>query len=135
MVKLRVVVFDTAILLPLSSCRVKLTMGVCPADSIGHAGDGKVYAGQQRVRILRVSGGSIGGHHVCAHDGRIEGHLALRDMAVGALRVVGLGSTRVVDLRTSGKAGCEIDVVMAAAASGPRRLGQKCSGLRAPCGF
>ena len=90
-----------------------------PGGGIGHAGNGEVDAGQQRIRILRISGGSIGGHHVRAHDGCIEGHLALRDMAVGALRVIRLESAGVVD------AGGEIDIVVAGSASRPARLRQK----------
>ena len=61
-----------------------------------------------------------------AHNGGIKRRLALRNMAIGALSVVGLESTGMIGARG------EIDIVVASAAGSPSGLGQKCSGL---CGL
>ena len=113
-------------LLPLSSFTVKVTVGVCPADRIRHAGDGEIDAGHQRIRVLRVRSGGVGGHTCAPMNGGIEGRLALSDMAVVALGVVGLESAGVVG------AGGEVDVVMAGAAGGAAGLGHKGLACAAP---
>ena len=61
MVKLRVVVFGHGDIVALVVLQSVVDDGRLPGISIGHAGDGKVYACQQRVRILRVSGRSVRG--------------------------------------------------------------------------
>jgi hypothetical protein len=77
----------------LSSFTVKETWAFA-GKGVGHAGNGQVEAGQQRIRILRVQSRCVGGHHVRTQDGGIERRLALRDMAIGALAVVRLESAR-----------------------------------------
>ena len=104
------------------------TTGFCPAG-VGYARDRHFDARDERIRVLRISGRRVVGHHVRAHDGGIEGRLALRDMAVGALRVVRLESAGVVG------AGGEIDVVVAGAAGRPARRCHKGFGLRGAGGL
>ena len=108
------------------SLTVKATTGFCPAVVLVTFVMVTIDARDQRIRVLRVSGRRVIGHHVRAHDGGIEGRLALRDMAVGALLVIGLESTGVV------RAGSEIDVVVAGAAGGAGWIRQELFGLVAP---
>jgi len=91
---------------------------------IGHASNREVDPGQQRIRVLGVSSGSIGGHHVRSQNGGIEGDFALGDVTSVALIVIELRATRVVD------AGREIDIVVTGPAGRPSGLAQEGSGLR-----
>ncbi len=90
---------------------------------IGNAGDGQVYAGQQRIRVLRVSSGCIGGHHVRSQNGASKGVTPGGMWQLAHSESSELESAWVVD------SGDEIDIVVAGAAGSPRGLGHKHFGL------
>ena len=66
------------------------------------------------------------------HDRSVEGDLALRDVAIMALVVIDLRSARVVGLGTIGKAGGEIDVIVAGATGRARGLAKNAVAWAAP---
>ena len=129
MVNCRVEACDRAILWPLSSCQSEIDSGRLPGICIGNAGNRKVDARQQRIRILRITGGGIGGHHMRTHNGRVKGELALWDMAVGALSVIGLKSAGVVG------SGSEIEIVVTGPAGSAAGCRKESFGLRGDAGF
>lgn len=96
---------------------------------VGYACNSDLDTGYQGIRVLRIGGGSVIGHYVRALDGRVEGCLALRNMAVVALRVVSLEAAGVVGPRG------EIDIVVASAASRPAGRSGERGGLRGAGGL
>src|SRR5208283_4780771 len=84
--------------------------------SISDARNFDGLAGDQRIRVLRISDGSIGGNDMRAQDGGIEGYLALGNMAGGAFVVIHLEPAGVIS------ASGEINIVVASAAGSASRL-------------
>ncbi len=64
-----------------------------------------------------------------AHNRRVKVHLALRNVAGGAEIVIVLDAARVIC------AGGEVDIVVARAARGARRIDKKCGRLRGARGL